>query len=98
MTGRTTGRRPVTAWSSKNKKLKFRNEFTSYINFLHVIVFEKEFFFNRRGGHTHSSILKFRLVFKGSPNDGRRPVVQNTEIRFYANEKQSYEHGHPYNM
>ena len=63
-----------------------------------MIVFEKGFFFNRRGGHIHSSILKFRLVFKGSPNAGRRPVVQNTEIRFYANEKPSYDHGHPYNM
>ena len=39
-----------------------------------MIVFEKGFFFNRRGGHGHSSILKFRLVFKGSPNAGRRPV------------------------
>ena len=67
-----------------------------------MIVFEKGFFFNRRGGHTHSSTLKFSLVFKGIPNAGRstghRPIVQNTEIRFYANEKQSYEHGHPYNM
>ena len=78
MAGRTAGHRPVTAWSSKNKKLKLRNEFTSYINFLHMIVFEKEFFFNRRGGHTHSSILKFGLVFKGSPNAGRRPAVEDS--------------------
>ena len=50
-----------------------------------MIVFEKGFFFNRRGGHTHSSILKFGLVFKGSPNAGRRPVVdRSSKIQKFA--------------
>ena len=61
MTGRSTGR-------PETKKLRLRKELTSYITFSNMIVFEKGFFFNRRGGHIHSSILKFRLVFKGSPN------------------------------
>ena len=64
MAGRSTSR-------PETKQLRLRKDFTSYITFSNMIVFEKGFFFNRRGGHGHSSILKFRLVFKGSPTAGR---------------------------
>ena len=73
----------------ETKKLRLGKEFTSYITFSNMIVFEKGFFFNRRGGHTHSSILKFGLVFKGSPNAGRWPVVDrlsripNQNVNFF---------------
>ena len=73
--------RPL-AGHRKTKKLKSRSEFTTQIFFSYRIVFEKGFFFDRRGGHIHSSILKIRLRFKGSPNTGWRSAFEKKRLSY----------------
>ena len=78
--------RPAVDQSSRNKKLRLRKELKSYITFSNMIVFEKGFFFNRRGGHGHSSILKFRLVFKGKSKRwsfDRLSRIPNQNVNFF---------------
>ena len=87
------GRRPaigrLTAGCLKKKKSKSWDEYEAQNFFSNMIAFEKVFFFDRRAGRVHSSILeKFPYILlefnsgrwprDGRPMAGRRPADGQT--------------------